>query len=167
MTFVHPNSAARPARIRILGTTPPPPPPRRGPNRPLLVACLVVAALGVGITLLARPQITESPSQQPLGSETIELMGHMNLGARLPDARTLRVLSIHSPDFDSAARVAAARERATQAPQVVRAPSALTPPPTTGYVPSTTKTTPPVAATSTGPDQPPDPATPNTTLDQS
>ena len=48
MTFVHPNSAARPARIRILGTTPPPPPPRRGPNRPLLVACLVVAALGVG-----------------------------------------------------------------------------------------------------------------------
>ncbi len=167
MTFVHPNGAARPARIRILGTTPPPPPPRRGPNRPLLVACVIVAALGVGITLLVRPQITERPSQQPLTGETIELMGHMNLGARLPDARALRVLGFHSPNFDSAARVAAARERSTQAPRVVRAPSAVTSPPTTGYVPSTTTRTPPVAATSAGPDQPPNPASPNTTLDQS
>ncbi len=175
MTFAHPNGAARPARIRILGATPPPPPPRRGPSRPLLAACVVVAALGVGITLLLRPQISEEPSPTVAPSGSIDLMGLMNLGARMPDQRALRVMGIDSPDFDAAARIAAAREHVVQAPYGTSSPTTTTtapvesvPAPATRPNPATGTGTSPTSpeASSNGPDQPPNPATPNF-LDQS
>lgn len=174
MTFAHPNAAARPARIRILGTTPPPPPPRRGPRGALLVACVVVAALGVGITLLARPQMSEDPSPEVVVSGTINLMGLLNTGARMPDERTLRVLRVVSPDFTTAARIDAARRHVArgQTPTTVTPPAVTAPtvsaPDTTGTAPTVTRTTPGTPqSTSTGPDQPPDPTSPNTFLDQS
>lgn len=167
MTFVHPSGAAVPARIRILGTDPPPPPPRRGPSRGLLVACAVVAALGVGITLLARPQISEAPSPDTLNSETIVPMGLLNLGARLPDTRALRVLSMDSPDFDSAARIEASRHRVTPTPTAAVGQVPAAPGPAAG-VPSSTGSQPSsVPATTAGPDQPPNPTSPNTFLDPS
>jgi len=169
MTFVHPTGAARPARIRILGTTAPPPPPRRGPRWGLLAACVVVAAFGVGTTLLVRPQIADDPSPAVFTGETIDVMGGLNLGARMPDARTLRVLSISAPDYDSAARIAAARQRVT----VVNSPTtgvvpAVSSPVAAGTTPTPAQQSPSTApATVTGPDQPPNPASPNTLLDQS
>lgn len=168
MTFVHPSGSARPARIRILGAAPPPPPPRRGPNRALLAACAVVAALGVGTTLLVRPQMSDDPSPEVISGETIVPMGLLNLGARVPDARALRVMDFDSPDFNSAARVEQARRRVALTPAPNNEPPASSRPMVTTTVPSSTGS--PVGTPSTttsGPDQPPDPASPNTFLDQS
>ena len=172
MTLAHPNGAARPARIRILGAAPPPPPPRRGPNRGLVLASVLVAAFGVGITLLVRPQISDDPSPTVMSGETIDLMGMLQCGARLPDARTLRVLRTDSPDFPSAARFAAARERVPEVSSDTSVPQAVSssvgppaaPTATNGSTPAAPTTT---APTTAGPDQPPDPASPNTSLDQS
>jgi hypothetical protein len=106
---------------------------------------------------------------------SIDLMGLMNLGARMPDPRVLRVMGLDSPDFDSAARIAAARERVVQTRRdtsipaaTFTAPAEAGPAPITGTNPATGTTTPAASIEGShgGPDQPPNPATPNY-LDQS
>jgi len=89
----------------------------------------------------------------------------------MPDPRALRVMSLDSPDFDSAARIAAARERVVRAPSGASSPTPITTPAQSG--PASATGTDPAAGTRTppqapsgGPDQPPNPASPNF-LDQS
>lgn len=167
MTFAHPNGAARPARIRILGTAPPPPPPPRRSGRALLVASVIVAGLGVGITLLLRPQISDPPSPEVVAGPTIDLMGLLNLGARTPDTRALRALEVASPDFVSAARIADRRrsvltEAQTSAPHPVATAQGVSPAPTAA---DPRPDSAPIEVP--GPQAPPDPTSPTTSLEQS
>jgi hypothetical protein len=171
MTFAHPGaSSARPAsaRIRILGQEPPPP-RRRGPNWTLLAACVVVAGAGVWTTLELRPQTAEDPFQATPVTGSIDVMGLANLAARRPDDHTTAVLHRVRADFAAAARLAE-RRQATPATASAAPTAAVTPfTSTRAQSPGT-----PAAAddpassgdlTVVGPEQPPNPASPNTALD--
>lgn len=169
MTFAHPSGAARSgnARIRILGCDPPPP-KHRGPNWALIGACAAAAVAGVGIAVVGQglyPQIPEEASPDVAGPRTMEVMGQASLGARMPDGHVLRVMSVLSTNYPAAARHA--RRTAPAAP----APPATAPITTTQTTsPSHTRVTstaPAPAATRAviGPEQPINPASPNSQTD--
>lgn len=173
MTFAHPSGQVRPAsaRIRILGQTPPPP-RRRRPNWVLLVACVVVAATGVWMTLLLRPQIGQEPSTAVPQVGSIEVMGHADLLGRRPDERATNALRLRSVDYAAAAQLASRRAQVRPVPStpVVTAPTATG---TTGTTPATpaapaARSTPnPVSPAVVGPERPADPTSPNSALDPS
>lgn len=169
MTFVHPNGAARSgsARIRILGCDPPPP-RRRGPNWHLLGACAVAAVAGVGIAVAGQglfPQILDDASPDVAPPRTMEVMGQVSLGARMPNEQVLRVMSAISADFPAAARHA----RRTAAAQPVRtAPASsatTTASPTSTPVTVTAPNPPATSKAVIGPEQPLNPASPNSLTD--
>lgn len=168
MTIVHPNGAARPgsARIRILGCDPPPP-RRRGPNWQLLVASAVAALTGVGIAVAGHgmfPQIPAESSPDVAARRTMEVMGQASLGARMPNQQVLRIMSAISADFPAAARHA----RRTAAAQPVRtAPaSSATTTASPGSTPVTvTAPEEPASKAVIGPEQPLNPASPNSLTD--
>lgn len=169
MTFAHPSDAARPvnARIRILGCDPPPP-KHRGPNWPLLGACVAVAVAGVGITLAVRgghPQNAQPAVTQAAIPATMEVMGNADLGARRPDPRAFRPLSAISADFASAARVAA-RQATTAVPVSPAKPWRAGPTQTPAPVASTPlRATSAPATTVVGPELPPNASNPDSPLD--
>lgn len=172
MTFAQPGAPARPAtaRIRILGQEPPPP-PRRGPNWTLLAACVAVAGAGVWMTLELRPQNGDRPLQTTPVTGSIDVMGLADLSARRPDDHTSAVLQRVRADFVAAARLA--HRQQTMRATVPAAATAADPPVTsTGHQsPWTPAPTDGVASsagpTVVGPEQPHNPASPNTALDPS
>jgi len=172
MEFAHPGASARPAsaRIRILGQEPPPP-RRRGPNWALVAACLVVAGAGVWTTLELRPQTADQPFPAAPVTGSIDVMGLADLSARRPDDHTSAVLQRVRADFVAAARLA--HRQQTMRATVPAAATAADPPVTsTGHQsPWTPAPTDGVASsagpTVVGPEQPHNPASPNTALDPS
>lgn len=168
MTFVHPNGAARSgnARIRILGCDPPPP-RRRGPNWLLVGACAAAAMAGVGIAVAGRglfPQIPDEASPDVVAPRTMEVMGQASLGARMPDRQMLRIMSAISADYPAAAHHA---QRTAPAEPVRTAPGvAASTTSSPGYTPVTTTAPRPAATTVViGPEQPINPASPNSLTD--
>jgi Tfp pilus assembly protein FimV len=141
----------------------------------LLVACLVVAGLGVGMAFTGRtlfPQIPAEPSAGVRSAARIDVMAHANPAARVPDHRVLRLLSAVPADLTPAARHAQRRLRIRQDSAAVAAPTVVGAPGT-----GTTSPAPvPVAASSPegnlpaaempGPAAPPDPTDPNAQIAQ-